>query len=117
MSHYYDPLLAKLIVHAEDRPAAIRRMQAALREYVVHGVITNIDFLQDILAHPDFQSGSVSTTWVEEAFKWQPAPVSPDSLTAAAVSDLRTPARSTLSSGPAEADPFSPWQSTQGFRN
>ncbi len=116
VSHYYDPLLAKLIVHAEDRPAAIRRMQAALREYVIHGVITNIDFLQDILAHPDFQDGKVSTTWVEEAFRWHPPAVPAAALLAAAVSDLRAPATGAVSTSFAEADPFSPWKSAQGLR-
>ncbi len=117
VSHYYDPLLAKLIVQSEDRPASIRRMQAALREYVIHGVITNVDFLQDILAHPDFAGGRVSTTWVEEVFKWQPPAVSVDALLAAAVSDLRAPVTSIVSTSSAEADPFSPWTSAQGFRN
>ena len=54
VTHFYDPLLAKLIVHAEDRASAIQRMQAALKDFVVHGVVTNIDFLQTVLAHPDF---------------------------------------------------------------
>ncbi|MCI0555049.1 MAG: acetyl-CoA carboxylase biotin carboxylase subunit, partial [Anaerolineae bacterium] len=49
VTHFYDPLLAKLIVHAEDRKTAIQRMQAALREFVVHGVVTNIDFMQSVL--------------------------------------------------------------------
>src|SRR5688572_18463026 len=55
VAHFYDPLLAKLIVHAENRETAIQRMQAALKEFIVHGVITNIDFLQAVLSHPDFQ--------------------------------------------------------------
>ena len=66
VTHFYDPLLAKLIVHAEDRPSAIQRMQAALQDFVVHGVVTNIDFLQAVLSHPDFQNGRVTTQWVEE---------------------------------------------------
>jgi acetyl/propionyl-CoA carboxylase alpha subunit len=68
VTHFYDPLLAKLIVHAEDREAAIQRMQAALKEFVVHGVITNIDFLQAVLSHPDFAGGEVTTRWVETKF-------------------------------------------------
>src|SRR5512142_2370174 len=63
VTHFYDPLLAKLIVQAEDRTSAIDRMRAALSEYVIHGVVTNIDLLQDILAHPDFAAGKVSTSW------------------------------------------------------
>ncbi len=58
VSHFYDPMLAKIIVQAEDRAAAIQRMQAALRRAVVHGVTTNVDFLQSVLAHPDFQDAT-----------------------------------------------------------
>ena len=68
VSHFYDPLLAKLIVHAEDRSDALRRMQRALREIVMHGITTNVDFLQAVIAHPDFQNGSVTTDWVESSF-------------------------------------------------
>jgi acetyl/propionyl-CoA carboxylase alpha subunit len=61
VTHFYDPLLAKLIVHAGDRTAAMQRMQMALREFVVHGVVTNIDFMQAVLRHDDFAKGNVST--------------------------------------------------------
>src|SRR6185295_2744717 len=66
VTHFYDPLLAKLIVHAENREAAIQRMQSALREFVVHGVVTNIDFMQAVLEHDDFVKGKVTTRWVEK---------------------------------------------------
>ena len=74
MTHFYDPLLAKLIVHAENRETAIQRMQAALREFIVHGVVTNIDFLQTVLSHPAFAYGEVTTRWVETDFAWVPPP-------------------------------------------
>ncbi|MCC6569397.1 MAG: acetyl-CoA carboxylase biotin carboxylase subunit, partial [Anaerolineales bacterium] len=70
VTHFYDPLLAKLIVFGESRETAIQKMQAALREFVVHGVTTNIDFLQDVLAHPDFANGQVTTRWVENQPTW-----------------------------------------------
>ncbi len=117
VTHYYDPLLAKLIVHAEDRPSSIRRMHAALENYVVHGVVTNIDFLQDILDHPDFFDGKVSTSWVENVFNWQPSPIPADAFLAAATAEITAPSRTTVSSGASESDPFSPWKSTGGFRN
>ncbi len=115
VSHYYDPLLAKLIVHAEDRPSAIRRMQAALRDYVVHGVITNIDFLQDVLSHPDFVEGRASTSWVEAAFDWQPSGIPPEAFLAAAVADLGAPAEGLGPVVAAQTDPFSPWKSQKGI--
>ncbi|GAB4454945.1 MAG: hypothetical protein Kow0070_02340 [Anaerolineales bacterium] len=118
VTHFYDPLLAKLIVHAEDRPAAIRKMQAALRDFVVHGVVTNIDFMQAVLAHPDFAGSRVSTRWVENNFNWEP-PSSPsfESLVAAALADFTTVNRQSKIENRNEPDPFSPWKNPSGFRN
>ncbi len=116
VAHFYDPLLAKLIVHAEDRPAAIRKMQAALRDFVVHGVVTNMDFMQAVLAHPDFAEGRVSTRWVETNFNWAP-PSEPsfESLIAASLADLTIANRQ--SPIVTERDPYSPWKIPSGFRN
>lgn len=115
VSHFYDPLLAKVIVSAETREAALRRMQAALSETVLHGVASNLDFLQAILAHPAFAQGQIHTRWVETEFHWPPALPPLTALVAAAlaesVSGVPQPAKN------AEANPFSPWKSTNGFRN
>ncbi|MCI0572787.1 MAG: acetyl-CoA carboxylase biotin carboxylase subunit [Myxococcaceae bacterium] len=62
---YYDSLLSKLIVHAEDRATAIRRMQRALGEYVVEGIRTNIAFHRAALAEEAFQVGQYDTRFVE----------------------------------------------------
>ena len=62
---YYDSLLAKLIVYAEDRPTAIRRMQRALGEYVVAGIKTNIAFHRAALADESFLAGKYDTRLVE----------------------------------------------------
>jgi acetyl-CoA carboxylase biotin carboxylase subunit len=61
----YDSLLAKLIVHAEDRDAAIRRMRRALDEFVVEGVKTNIVFHRQLMDDPDFQAGKLDTHFLE----------------------------------------------------
>ncbi|KAI9676108.1 MAG: hypothetical protein M1817_000852 [Caeruleum heppii] len=66
ISSYYDPMIAKLIVRAPTRDAAALRLQAALEEYEVAGVATNIDFLQRICADPDFVDGKVQTGFIEE---------------------------------------------------
>jgi acetyl-CoA carboxylase biotin carboxylase subunit len=68
VSPFYDSLIAKLIVWAPDRGAAIERMQRALAEFEVsgRGVKTTIPFHQRILAHPQFRSGDVSTGFVEQ---------------------------------------------------
>jgi acetyl-CoA carboxylase, biotin carboxylase subunit len=62
---YYDSLLAKLVVHADDRPTAIARMQRALGEYVVEGIRTNIPFHRAALADEAFVEGSYDTRFVE----------------------------------------------------
>ena len=62
---WYDTLMAKLIVWAEDRPAAIERMLRALAEYTVVGVHTTIPALSRIVAHPDFRAGRLSTAFLE----------------------------------------------------
>jgi acetyl-CoA carboxylase biotin carboxylase subunit len=124
VTHFYDPMLAKLIVHAENRDAAIKKMQSALREFVVHGVVTNIDFLQDVLSHPDFAEGKVSTSWVETNFNWIP-PSEPSfkSLIAASLTDFTIPFghdivnRKSSIENRNESDPYSPWKNPNGFRN
>jgi len=61
----YDSLLAKLIVHAEDREAAIKRMLRSLDEFVVEGVKTNLAFHRKLIAHPDFVAGRLDTHFLE----------------------------------------------------
>jgi acetyl-CoA carboxylase biotin carboxylase subunit len=118
VTHFYDPLLAKLIVHAEDREAAIQRMQAALKDFIVHGVVTNIDFMQAVLSHPDFANGKVSTRWVENNFNWNP-PLEPsfESIVAAALAGLTTENPLSSIANRNEHDPYSPWKNPGGFRN
>ena len=69
---YYDPILAKLIVWAEDRDMACRRMLNALDGYVVLGVKTCIGFLKDVIDHPCFHSGDITTGFIPEHFaEWK----------------------------------------------
>ena len=61
---HYDPLVAKLIVHADNRDLAIARTKAALREYLIDGIKTNIPLHLKILDDPDFRSGHVATDFL-----------------------------------------------------
>ena len=63
---YYDSLIAKLIVHADDRRQAIARMRRALGEFMVEGIKTTIPFHLKVLDNPDFQKGEYSTKFIEE---------------------------------------------------
>ncbi len=62
----FDSLLAKLIVHAPDLPAATAKARRALSEFKIVGAATNIEFLQGLLAHPAVVSGEVHTRLIEE---------------------------------------------------
>ena len=62
---YYDSLLAKLVVHAEDRPAAIRRMVRALDELVILGITTNIGFLRRLLLDRAFGRGEIDIQFLD----------------------------------------------------
>jgi acetyl-CoA/propionyl-CoA carboxylase biotin carboxyl carrier protein len=61
----YDPMLAKIIAHGPDRPAAIRRLDGALAAMVTLGVVTNVAFLRALLADPDVRAGRLDTGLIE----------------------------------------------------
>ncbi len=88
VSPYYDPQLAKLLVYAQDRAAALRRLERALREYVVAGVATNLPLLRAIAACAEFQRGAVSTRFLEASllprFMGTRSDAVPDEVVAAA---------------------------------
>ena len=63
---HYDSLLAKFIVWADTREAAIARMQRALDEFIIEGITTTIPFHQRLLKHPGFISGDTYTRFIQE---------------------------------------------------
>ncbi|MBU2649235.1 acetyl-CoA carboxylase biotin carboxylase subunit [bacterium] len=69
----YDPILSKLVVHAENRKAALQRMIKALQDYVLLGIKTPIPFLISVLQSNPFQTGAVFTDFIETHFSsWEP---------------------------------------------
>ena len=64
----YDSMIAKIIVHAENRESAIAKMKVALEECVIDGVETNIDFLYQILENEKFQTGNFDTSFIKKEF-------------------------------------------------
>ncbi|MCI5117818.1 MAG: ATP-grasp domain-containing protein, partial [Candidatus Electrothrix sp. LOE1_4_5] len=68
ISVYYDPMISKLVTKGKDREEALAAMQDALDEYVIRGVSTNINFLSTLLAHPRFQRGELSTSFIDQEF-------------------------------------------------
>jgi acetyl-CoA carboxylase biotin carboxylase subunit len=66
---YYDPILAKLIVWAQDREMACSRMIEALDDYVILGIQSTIGFLRDVVAHPQFRKGETYTSFISDHFR------------------------------------------------
>jgi propionyl-CoA carboxylase alpha chain len=64
VSMFYDPMIAKLITHGKDREEAISRMRAALDQFVIRGVTSNLAFLSALMAHEKFASGDISTNTI-----------------------------------------------------
>jgi acetyl-CoA carboxylase, biotin carboxylase subunit len=62
---YYDSLLAKVIVHGNDREEALARMRQALDSFIIEGVTTTIPFLARVMRHPEFVAGRVDTKFLE----------------------------------------------------
>jgi acetyl-CoA carboxylase biotin carboxylase subunit len=65
---YYDPMIAKLITHAENRNAAIEKMVRAIDDYTIVGIQTTLDFCKFAITHEAFVSGAFDTKFVENYF-------------------------------------------------
>lgn len=124
VTHFYDPLLAKLIVHAENRDTAIQKIRTALHDFVVHGVVTNIDFMQAVLAHEDFVACKVTTRWVEKILESgsllldnHQRAAGLQYLIAAALADVVFTGSKSQPAVSNETDPFSPWKQLNNYRN
>ena len=104
----YDPMLAKVIAHAGDRPTALRELDAALAGTAVLGLTTNIEFLRFLLADPDVAAGRLDTGLLDRRTPdFAPVPPGDDELIAAA-------AYRWVQSWP--VTPASPWDVPSGWR-
>ena len=65
---YYDSMIAKLIVHGRDRTEAIEKMRAALNDFVIRGIHSNIPFQAALLQHPRFVNGDFTTGFIAEEY-------------------------------------------------
>ena len=109
---YYDALLAKLIVSAPDRPQALERLTAALREFKIGGVNTNLDFLAALASHPQVVHDEIDTGFIERelaALTIAKRSIAPLDLAAACAAVLlREQAEQ-------RADDQSPWNRSDGW--
>jgi len=115
VSLFYDPMLAKLVVHASDRGSAVRRLRNALRDYTVLGVSTNLPLLRSIAGHPAFAAGETTTGFLEDhGLTKAPSEIPPpqEAVLLAAMAEIFRLAHSV------SADPFTagPWRSLGAVR-
>lgn len=106
----YDPMLAKLIVHADDRVGAIHKMDQALNEILFSGTKTNRDYLKRILRHHKFLSGDIHTHFIkDEEQSLKPHEFSDDDLALVIASSLFAHTKKTSKNNV--------WDNLTGFRN
>ena len=67
LTPYYDSLLVKVTAWGANLPEACQRMDRALREFRIRGVKTNIPFVENVVNHPKFQAGEVTTSFLDES--------------------------------------------------
>ncbi|WP_346796039.1 acetyl/propionyl/methylcrotonyl-CoA carboxylase subunit alpha [Halomonas sp. Bachu 37] len=110
VSMHYDPMLAKLIVHGDDREQALATLNRALAALDVQGVVTNRAFLQRLATHPAFRNAELDTRFIEknEATLFAPRQYSTEEYAGAALIGLNQLAR--------ECESDSPWDRHDGFR-
>jgi acetyl-CoA carboxylase biotin carboxylase subunit len=114
VSVYYDPLVAKLIARAETREGARRRLVAALRQFAVLGIRTNVPFLIRVLEHPRFSEGGIDTSFLDGEGRILCDEVAGPGL-AAALAAAAAHEPSDVRAAPA-ATP-DPWERLQGWRH
>ena len=118
ISPYYDPMIAKLVVHGEDRSAALARLRDALADYEIVGVATNVAFLRRVVAHDAFASGNVDTGLIARnhaALFPARSPVQPRALLAAALAEMQALVAERSAAAAASDDPHSPWHAVDPF--
>jgi acetyl-CoA carboxylase, biotin carboxylase subunit len=121
---YYDPMLAKLIVHAGTRAEAIERMKRALRELRIVGVDTSVPFHLRVMDEPDFRAANIDIKYLDRHEDELLAPRSDDELirvAALAGALLEEEARTRraiarMQPGAGEARPSSGWRQRGGWR-
>ena len=120
---FYDPMLAKIIAWGRDREEARHRLMAALRETVVHGVVTNVPMLLALRAEPAYVASEVHTGWLDKQYGNEaPGMGSASGLTAMAALAAagqggplasNGAAHAAIQAGPATSDP---WTALAGWR-
>ncbi|WP_372013958.1 acetyl/propionyl/methylcrotonyl-CoA carboxylase subunit alpha [Pseudoxanthomonas sp. 10H] len=116
---FYDPMIAKLIVHDADRPRALARLRTALAQCHVAGPKTNLAFLEALARHPAVVEGRIDTGYLDrhlDEFVAGQAPPTPALLAAACAAFLLRPEDAGPAALRSATDAHSPWSRGDGWR-
>ena len=116
---FYDPMIAKLIVHDRDRPRALARLRDALSRCEITGPKSNIAFLERLVRHPSVVEGSIDTGYLDrhlEEFMPPAGSIDTDLLLAATATRLLAQEADGRQRASTSADPDSPWAIADGWR-
>ena len=116
---FYDPMIAKLIVHDIDRERALARMRDALAHCEVAGPKSNIGFLERLVRHPAVTGGTIDTGYLDRHLEeFLPGDAAPHPLLLAAAATVRLLAQeqAVRAAATGSGDPTSPWAIADGWR-
>ncbi|MGH8723868.1 MAG: acetyl/propionyl/methylcrotonyl-CoA carboxylase subunit alpha [Burkholderiales bacterium] len=115
---WYDPMIAKLVVHGADRGAALARLRLALAEVEIAGVTTNVAFLRRVAASRAFAAADLDTGLIERNHQelFRQTQITSELLAAAAFAELAEEERTARERAAASGDPHSPWHRVDGWR-
>jgi 3-methylcrotonyl-CoA carboxylase alpha subunit len=116
---WFDPMIAKLIVHGRDRAEALTRLSGALAEVEIAGVVTNVEFLRRLAASRAFARAELDTALIERSraeLFFPDEPASHELLAAAAFAELAAEEQAARQRARYSGDPFSPWHAVDGWR-
>eukprot|EP01120_Amphizonella_sp_Union-15-10_P011438 TRINITY_DN4849_c0_g1_i2.p1 TRINITY_DN4849_c0_g1~~TRINITY_DN4849_c0_g1_i2.p1 ORF type:complete len:649 (-),score=158.33 TRINITY_DN4849_c0_g1_i2:40-1986(-) len=119
VTHFYDPMIAKLVVWDQNRNSALDKIIHNLQNYHVGGLTTNLSFLIRVASHPAFRKGSVTTSFIPQYHKdlLGLIPISDEAIAFATVYRiLKENTEEISANNTLTKDPYSPWANLSGFR-
>jgi len=107
ITSFYDSMIAKIVTWDENRPRAIQKMIRTLKDTIIFGVKTNIPYLLEIVNHPDFTSGEMTTQFIEKYF---PNGLEDSDLSSLEKNVLKQASRNLADASSASTHIPSPWE-------
>jgi len=119
VSPFYDPMIAKIVVHGDTRDIALKKLTQALMATKIAGLVTNVDYLKMLSRHDRFKKFDINTGFIDQMPSWT-AEINTDlkinALIAATISIIETRTEKYNNLATKSSDPYSPWAGHLGWR-